>query len=108
MPAIGRRDQLISLERATTTQNAYGEEVPTWGPLGKEWAAIYWGRGDERRQAAMEQGSQAATFQMLSNALTRSAKVTDRIVFQGNWDITGIAPDTPARGHIEFTAVRST
>ncbi len=56
----------------------------------------------------MEQGSQAATFQMLANALTRTVRVTDRIVFQGNWDITGIAPDTPARGHIEFTAVRST
>lgn len=103
----GRRDQLITLERATTLQDEYGEEVPSWATLGQEWAAVFYGRGDERRQAAMEQGSQAATFQMLSNTLTRSLTLTDRIQFGGVWDIEGISPDMPRRGYVEVTAVRA-
>lgn len=102
----GRRDQLISLERATVEQDSYGEEVSTWAEIGTEFAAVYYGRGDERRQAAMEQGSQAATFKLLSNTLTRSLTLTDRIVHEGaNYDIEGIAP--MERGYIEITAVRA-
>lgn len=108
----GRRDQLVELQRAGTTQDQYGEEIQAWPPdggsiLGTEWAAIFYGRGDERRQAAMEQGSQAATFQMLSNPITRALTVKDRIEYEGNWDIEGIAPDMPKRGYIEIAAVRS-
>jgi hypothetical protein len=69
---------------------------------------VFYGRGDERRQAAMEQGSQAATFQVLDNSVTRAMTVSDRIVHGGaNWDIVGIAADTPKRGMREFTAVRA-
>ena len=107
MTRIGRRDQLVTLERPTTAQDEYGEERPTWSGIGQEWAAVFYGRGDERRQAAMEQGSQPATFQMLSNDLTRSLTLVDRIVHGGTWDIEGIAPDMPKPGFIEITAVRS-
>lgn len=104
----GRRDTLITLQRYTTTQDEYGEEVPTWADLGTEWAAIFWGRGDERRQAAMEQGQQAATFNLLSNTLTRSLTLRDRISGEaGEFDIVGIAPDFPKRGEIEVTGTRS-
>lgn len=104
----GRRDQLVTLERASTVQDEYGEEQETWAPIGKEWVAVFYGRGSERRQAAMEQGQQPATFQLLSNPITRSLTLTDRIGHAGAaWDIEGIAPDTPARGLIEVTAVRS-
>ncbi|MFN6934938.1 MAG: head-tail adaptor protein [Tsuneonella sp.] len=104
----GRRDTLLTLQRYTVTQDDYGEEQPTWADIGTEWAAIYWGRGDERRQAAMEQGTQAATFNMLSNTLTRSLTLRDRISGEaGTFDIVGVAPDTPKRGEIEFTATRS-
>ncbi len=104
----GARDTLITLERATTTQDDYGEEVSAWTSLGTEWAAVFYGAGAERRQAAMEQGSQAATFEMLSNASTRALTLKDRISFDGvAWDITNIAPDTPKRGEIAITATRS-
>ncbi|MBB3034051.1 head-tail adaptor protein [Alteriqipengyuania lutimaris] len=107
MVRIGRRDKLVTLERATMAQNDYGEEVPTWSAIGQEWAAVFYGRGDERRQAAMEQGSQPATFGMLANPITLGLKVTDRIQHAGTvWDIEGMAPDTPRRGEIEITAVR--
>ena len=108
MTGIGRRDQLVTLERATTSQDAYGEETSAWSTIGQEWAAIWYGRGSERRQAAMEQGAQPATFNMLSNPITRSLTLTDRLSHGGaSWDIEGIAPDTPRRGEIEVTATRS-
>ena len=100
----GRRDQLISLERATVEQDPYGEEVSTWAEICTEFAAVYYGRGDERRQAAMEQGSQVCTFQMLSNPLTRSLTTTDRIQYKKPWDIERISYDTPKRGYIEIEA----
>jgi len=103
----GRRDKLVTLQRATTVQDEYFEEIPTWADIGSEWAAVYFGRGSERREAAMEQGSQAATFNVLSNDLTRSVTLKDRIFWEAAWDITAIAPDTPKRGQIEFTAVRA-
>lgn len=102
------RDTLVTLQAYTATQDEYGEEVQAWADIGTEWAAIYWGRGDERRQAAMEQGTQAATFNMLSNTLTRSLTLRDRISGEaGVFDIVGIAPDTPKRGEIEFVGTRS-
>ena len=103
----GRRDQLIELERASVEQDDYGEEVPTWSTIGMEWAGVFYGRGDERRQAAMEQGRQPATFQFLSNEITRALTLSDRIQHEGTYDIVGIAPETPKRGMVEVTAVRA-
>ncbi len=114
MTTIGERDEIVLLERATTTQNEYGEEIEAWGPLDggpdpvKENTKIYYGRGDERRQAAMEQGRQPATFNVLSNERTRSLTLTDRLTMDGVvFDIEGIAPDHPRRGELEITAVRA-
>ena len=103
----GRRDQLVTLERFTTTTNDYNEAIENWSPIGREWVAVYFGAGSERRQAAMEQGQQAATFQFLANARTRGLTIRDRIQHDGEWDIQGISPDTPSRGLIEITAVRA-
>jgi head-tail adaptor len=90
----------ITLARYTATQDAAGEEVQSW---------VVYGRGQERRQAATEQGEQAATFRMHSNARTRGLLVSDRITHQAtSWDIEGIALDTPKRGLVEITATRAT
>lgn len=105
----GRRDQLVTLQHtATTTQDEYGQEIPTWATLGTEWAAVYYGRGDERRLAARVEGQQVAVFNFLDNPMTRAAELTDRIILDGYiWDIAGISPGTPKRGEIEFTATRT-
>ena len=104
----GRRDRRIQFERATVTEDDYGQDVQAWAVHGEEYAAVYYGRGDERRRAAVEQASQGATFQVLSNIVTRGITVRDRIAFDGaEWDIENISPDTPRRGLYEFTAVRS-
>lgn len=101
------RDTKIAFERATTTQDDYGEEVSTWAALGTEWAAINWGRGDERRQAAMEQGAQPATFTVLDNPMTRDVGLKDRIVLDGAaYDITSNVPGKK-RGERDITATRA-
>ncbi len=111
--SAGKRDKRIVLEKSGVVQNEHGEEIEGWVPLDggaepvREWVQIYYGRGDERRQAATEQASQSATFRMLSNSRTRLLTTKSRIVFEGVWDIHGIVPDTPTRGEIEVTATRS-
>jgi head-tail adaptor len=104
----GARDTLIAFDRATVTQDAAGEEVSTWASLGEEWSFVNWGRGDERRQAAMEQGEQAATFTVLSNPMTDAVGLKDRIVLDGAaYDITSNEPGKK-RGERDITATRST
>lgn len=105
--SAGNRDTLITFETASVEQDDYGEEVSTWATLGTEWADVNWGRGDERRQAAMEQGSQSATFNVLENSITRAVSVKDRIVLDAqNWDITSSVPGK-RRGERDITAVRA-
>ena len=106
MPRIGRRDKLVMLERSSLVKYEHDEEVDAWAPIGKEWAAIFYGRGDERRQAAAEAASQTATFQMLANSRTRSLTTSNRIAFEGLWDITGVALDVPQNGFVEATATK--
>jgi head-tail adaptor len=104
----GRRRDKIVIQRATVSQDALGEETPSWSTLATEWAAVFYGKGDERRLAAMEEGRQSATFQVPSNSNTRSVGVKDRIShLSSSWDIVGVAPDVPKPGTIEFTAVRA-
>lgn len=105
----GKRRTLIGLERATITQDEYNEEVHAWVEAGREWAQVHYGLGSERRQAAAEQGQQAATFVVPDNSLTRDVKVKDRLTIseeEGEWDITQNVPGKP--GEREITAVRPT
>ena len=102
----GKRDRKIVFERATVTQDDYGEEIATWASWSGAWASVRYGTSAERREAAAEQGSQAATFRVLATAKTRAVTITDRIAFEdAAWDIEGIAPI--GREEIEFTAVRA-
>lgn len=104
--AAGRRDRRITFERAENTQDDYGEEVPTWGVLGRAFAVVSWGAGSERRAAAQEQGAQAGTFRVLSTEMARGVTLKDRLTLAGEvWDLTSIAPI--GRSEIEFTAVRA-
>ena len=105
MRDAGERDKLITIQQSTTDTDDFGEEIDTWVPIGREWAAVFYGTGQERRQAAAEQGMQAATFNVLANEMTRAIKLRDRIIFGEAWDIVGISPI--GRGAIDFTAVRA-
>jgi head-tail adaptor len=104
--SAGSRNKLIGLARATTVQDDYGHETPTWAPIGQEWAEVRFGTSGERRGAAQEEATVAATFAVLDNARTRDVKSTDRILFDGGtWNINSSVPGLK-RGEREITAIR--
>lgn len=109
MTTARKRTALITFQRGTASSDEYGGETLTWATLSQEWAAVFYGRGSERRQAAQEQASQVATFQVPSSTNTRDIRPKDRIVhLSQNWDIVGPpALDTPKRGLVEIEAMRS-
>jgi SPP1 family predicted phage head-tail adaptor len=100
----GTRDRLITIERAVTTTDAYGQEIETWATAFQEWARVFYSRGNERREAAADRLEMPCTFAVLSNGNSRTINGRDRIVYDGKvWNIEHIAPVT--RGEIELTAV---
>lgn len=104
MIGAGRRDGLVIFERATVGRSGLGveTEVP-WTELCRAMARVLYGTGQERRDAAAQGSSQAATFRVLSNPDTRGVTTKDRISFAGLvWNITGWAPI--GSHEIEFTA----
>ena len=101
------RNTLVVIERVTKTKDDYNQVQEAWAPVGEEWAEVFYGRGDERRQAASERAAQAATFQMDANALTLGLTPEDRLrADNAVWNIHGIAPDTPRPGDVEITTSR--
>jgi len=106
MIAAGQRDRLITVQRATVTTDDYGQEVPSWSNLQQAWARVRFGTAQEKREAAMESGSQSASFEVLPSAVLLGARLTDRISFDGSfWDLTEVAPLD--RQTLRFTATRS-
>ena len=102
----GKRDKRIIFQRSTTAPDEFNEPIETWSDLEPRWAAVFYGKGEERREAATKAGKQSATFAVPADSMTRSVTIQDRIVFSNDtWDIVGISPLD--RSEIEFTAVRS-
>ena len=54
--AAGNRTVKVTFSRATLTESDSGQELEGWSDIGAGWAEVFYGRGDERRQAAMQQG----------------------------------------------------
>ena len=103
----GQRDSLVTFQRGTPTGDDYTPEgTLSFSTLTTAWARVRYGTGQERREAAQERASQAATFECEWSATLAGVLVTDRISFDGDtWDIISKSP----LGHkeIHFAAVRS-
>lgn len=101
-----KRDTRIEIQRAFVSLDALGGEIKTWTTIARPWAALHYGRGEERRQAAAEQGQQTVTASILASPLTRTIGITDRVLVGGEtWDIVGTSPIS--RRDIDLTAVRA-
>ena len=105
----GRRIHSIRFQRLSANEDALGgTDTSVWSNLfdSSRPAAVYYGTGSERRQAAAESAAQIATFNVLADSETRTVTTGDRIEFNGlGWDITGIAPiGGPVPFEIDFTA----
>jgi SPP1 family predicted phage head-tail adaptor len=106
MIGAGRRDRRITFEHAATVEDDHGGEEQTWSEYAQEWAAVLFGTGQERRDAAQEGGVQAATFICLWSPTLASVDLTYRINFDGDaWDITSKVPIGLNR-ELHFTATR--
>lgn len=103
-----RRDKLVSIQRATVTQDDYNEDIEAWAEVRKEWARVRYGNAAERREAAQTQSARSATFDLADNALTRGLTAKDRIAWDGiDWNLT--APGIPiSGGELQFTATGAT
>lgn len=103
----GKRNRRITIERAVVVTDDYGGETSTWANHTEAWAEVLFGTGQERRGAAQEAGSQAATFIVLWTPILAALKLTDRIqAFGVAWDIQSIAP-VGLNEEIHLTATRS-
>lgn len=106
MITTSQRDTRISVERKTVVRDSHNEETATWAVHAPAYAAVRWGTGAERIEAAQVAGNQSATFIVNSTAKMREVTIEDRIVLRGDaWNIEAVA--TPVRGEIHFTASRS-
>ena len=102
----GERDRLITVQRASTTTDDYGGETQSWADMQQAWAKVRFGLAGEKREAAQNSANQAATFEVLPTQLLLTARLTDRIQFDGSdWNITEVAPLD--RKTLRFTATRS-
>src|SRR3546814_7048096 len=90
----------------STDDYCHGEK--TWTDYCTEWAAVNFGTGQERREAAQESASVSATFHVLRNSKTAALTVQDRISFEGAvWDITSAVPSREFNAGMDITAVRA-
>lgn len=103
-----KRDRLIKFRLPVTQENAAGEPVETsLADAGQAYAAVSYGKGQERRSAGIEGNDLSATFITLQNPTTRAITEAHLILYDGGqWDITSAVPFE--RDEMEFTAVRRT
>jgi SPP1 family predicted phage head-tail adaptor len=96
----------ITFERAIVTQDAHGGEIEAWSAVADAFAEVLFGTGQERREAAQELATQAATFIVPWTPTLATVAAKDRINGIGVlWDITSAAL-VGLNKEIHFTAVR--
>lgn len=88
-------NKIIAIEaKQTGATDGYGHPAETWARVCQCYAGIYFGTGSEQRAAMQEGASLPATFEVLSDSVTRTiAPLTHRIEYPEDtyWDITSAA-----------------
>jgi head-tail adaptor len=103
----GQRNKLIVFQRSEVTTDDYGGSIPgAPAEFTRAMARVRYGTAQEKREAAQESASQAATFECALTPKLSEVAMTDSIGFDGSaWDITEKAELD--RQTIRFTATRS-
>lgn len=93
MTPAGRRDTRIELQRQAIGRNDWNEDVGAWATFAQAMASVSYGRADERRTAAMEQGVEVATFTIPDTPSTRQLQPRNRVLAKGRaWDVASVVP----------------
>ena len=89
----GQRDRKVVLQQRTVVRGELGVEPGEgWTDIFTEWASVRYGSSAERRNAASEGATQAATFGVLWNSRTRALTPGHRLMMEGQaWDIQGVS-----------------
>lgn len=100
----GKLDRRITIERATTTTNAFGEAVKTWAPLATVWAHVIDVSDGEVWRAAEVQATITTRFQIRWSPASSTITPLDRVIYQGRtYDINRVKELQRRRG-LEITA----
>ena len=77
---IGRLDQRVTIERITSTTDAWGGTVEVWAPLATVWAGVEPLQGREYFAADAAQSEVTAKIRMRYRP---GIKATDRVIHDG-------------------------
>ncbi|MCV3209607.1 head-tail adaptor protein [Mesorhizobium sp. YC-39] len=109
MPAIGKLDRRVTVQRFTTVRNEFNEDVPTWADL-----ATVWARKEDASDVVRTEilsGGQVGSFLLShfairSSTLAKTITPVDRLVYRGTWSIKAVKETSEGRNRfIEITAV---
>ena len=101
MPAAGRLDRLVTIERKTTTRSSTGAVVETWAP----WKAVWMGKRDIRATERFRADQDLAVETTVWDShYIDGMRSDDRLSVEGKvYDILGIR-EVGRRMGIEITA----
>lgn len=83
MLAAGKLDRRITLERFTTTQDDFNNDVEAWTPLATVWAAYEPIRDGEKFRAGETAAGLSARFTIRHSAQVADLNPKDRLTFKG-------------------------
>ncbi|RVE83343.1 phage head closure protein [Sinorhizobium meliloti] len=109
MPAIGKLDRRITIERETETgRNEVNEPVYEWTALATVWARRRDASDGEREAAGQVGSTLMSRFVVRSSSVTRTVKPVDRLSYSGaTWNILGVKETEEGRNRfIEITAIK--
>lgn len=102
--AAGRLDRRIVIERATYTQNAMGEQVPSWSTLATVSAEATPLSDGERIRAAEVSAEISMRFVIRWSPLVEDVNPKDRVSYGGRlWNLWGVK-EIGRREGLELTA----
>lgn len=87
----GKLDRRIQIQRATITQNDFGEEVHAWGQIAEVWAGVTPVSDTERFRGSQVGAEITTRFVVRYSGQARDVTAEDRIVYEGRvFDLVGI------------------
>lgn len=104
--SIGERRRRVVFQRATVTQDAFGEPDPTWATLATRWALVAPLKGAERRNASETMAEVTTRIVTRNDNAISSLAAGDRATWSGHtYDIKAVIPRDHRRSELEILAV---
>ena len=102
MRAGDLRDR-VTIQRATTADDGFGNTISGWSDLLTVWANIRETPGKEIVAAGRIEASRTATIRVRASSLSRGVTAADRIIARGQfWNIRSVSAVGDGRELIEF------